>query len=64
ILKAYRAMNAMTSQMPEAMDMNLTALIALRRYDEAKTLAEEGLKRFPGLPIAGSAELFLQQFKK
>ncbi|MCL1857194.1 MAG: hypothetical protein FWF84_06120 [Kiritimatiellaeota bacterium] len=64
ILKAYRAMNAMTSQMPEAMDMNLSALIALRRYDEAKTLAEEGLKRFPGLPIAASAELFLQQLKK
>jgi len=64
LLGAYRVLNAMTSQMPAAMDMNLAALIELRRNDEAKALAEEGLKRFPGLPVADRAEKFLSQLNR
>ncbi len=61
ILAAYRRADLMTSQLPEAMDLHLEAMMQLKRFQEARTLAEEALKRFPGLPVAERAESVIWQ---
>lgn len=61
ILTAYRRADLMTSQLPEAMDLQLEALMNLKRMDEARTLAEEAITRFPGLPVAHRAQDILRQ---
>ncbi len=61
ILAAYRKADLMTSQLPEAMEIHLAALTALKRFDEARALAEEAVKRFPGLPVAARAQELLRQ---
>jgi len=61
ILAAYRRADLMTSQLPEAMGLLLDALMQLRRFQEARDLAEEALKRFEGLPVAARAQTVLRE---
>ena len=60
ILAAYRRTDVMTSQLPSAMDLHLKALMQLKRFPEARVLAEEAVKRFPGLAVAQRAEHILE----
>lgn len=61
ILAAYHSADLMTSQLPDAMALHLEALMQLKRFPEARALAQATLKRFPGLPAAALAERILAQ---
>ncbi|NLF21736.1 MAG: hypothetical protein GX590_01105 [Lentisphaerae bacterium] len=52
--------DVMTSQLPDIMHLQLDTLMRLKRAPEARALAEEAVKRFPGLPVAGRAEAILR----
>ncbi|NLL83719.1 MAG: hypothetical protein GX230_05685 [Lentisphaerae bacterium] len=61
VLEAYRKADVMTSQLPEAYDLLLDALSKLKRSEAMKEIAEEAVKRFPGLPVANRAAALLRQ---
>jgi tetratricopeptide (TPR) repeat protein len=60
LLKASQQGEVMSSQLPDAMELHLEALMRLKRTDEARELARQALARFPGLPVATRAERLLQ----
>ncbi len=61
VLAAYRHGDRTTSELPEAMELQMQALSRLRRFDQLRPIAEEAIKRFPGLPLAEAAARFLRE---
>ncbi|NLF86216.1 MAG: hypothetical protein GX571_08945, partial [Lentisphaerae bacterium] len=61
LLKASQQGEVMSSQLPDAMELHLEALMRLKRTDEARELARQALARFPGLPVATHAARLLQE---
>jgi tetratricopeptide (TPR) repeat protein len=61
LLAACLGSDVMTSQLPDIMNLQLDTLLRLKREPEARELAEEAVKRFPGLPVAERGTRLLQE---
>ena len=61
LLKAAGQGEAMSSNLPDVMELHLEALMRLKRTEEAREVAHRIITRFPGLPVATRAARLLQQ---
>jgi len=61
LLKAAGQGEAMSSNLPDVMELHLEALMRLKRTEEAREVARRIIMRFPGLPVATRAARLLQQ---
>jgi TolA-binding protein len=60
VLSAYRKNVEISNYLPQAMALESRCLLALKRTDEFKTLAQELTSRFPGHPAAKDIQVELE----